>query len=77
MVIFAFLILPRSGWAHGFREMLNGTGLSSFFILRRLFFCLISCLDLLQLVLQAQKDGVVCRFLFLMCSVLSHIAKPP
>lgn len=77
MVIFAFLILPRSGQTHGFREMLNGTVLSSGFIPRRLFFCLISCLDLLQLVLQAQEDGVVRMFLFLMCSVLSHIAKPP
>lgn len=77
MVIFTFLILPRSGQTHGFREMPNRTGISSSFIPRRLFFCLIFCLDLLQLVLQAQEAGVVRRFLFIMCSVFSHIAKPP
>lgn len=55
MVIFAFLILPRSGQTHGFWETLNGTGISSGFIPSRLFFPLIFCLDLLQLMLQAQE----------------------
>lgn len=57
--------------------MLNGTGVSSGFIPRHLYFSLISYLALLQLLLQAQEADAVHRFLFLTCSVLSHIAKPP
>lgn len=62
--IFAFRILHRSGQTHGFWEMLNGSGVSSDFIPSHLFFPLIFCLDLLQLMLQGWRLTwcVVSRF---------------
>lgn len=55
MVIFAFLVLPRSGQTRGFWEMLNGTRVSLVFIPSDLFFPLIFRLDLLPLMSQAQE----------------------